>query len=48
MREISKIIGIPKTFAQVALLPVAYTKGTDFKPANRSPVSEIIHWNSWE
>ena len=47
-REISKIIGIPETFAQVALLPVAYTKGTDFKPANRPPVSEIIHWNSWE
>ena len=47
-REISKIIGIPETFAQVALLPVAYTKGTDFKPAKRPPVSEIIHWNSWE
>ena len=47
-REISKIIGIPETFAQVALLPVAYTKGTDFKPANRPPVSEIIHWNNWE
>ena len=47
-REISKIIGIPETFAQVALLPVAYTKRTDFKPAKRPPVSEIIHWNSWE
>ena len=47
-REISKIIGIPETFEQVALLPVAYTKGTDFKPAKRPPVSEIIHWNSWE
>ena len=32
-REISKIIGIPETFAQVALSPFAYTKGTDFKPA---------------
>ncbi len=47
-REISKIIGIPDNFAQVALLPVAYTKGTEFKPAKRPPVSEIIHWNSWE
>ena len=47
-REISKIIGIPETFAQVALLPVAYNKETYFKPAKRPPVSEIIHWNSWE
>jgi len=47
-RKISKIIGMPKTFAQVALLPLAYTKGTDFKPTNRPLFCEIIHWKSWE
>ena len=46
--EISEIIGIPKDFSQVALLPVAYTKGTDFKPAKRPPVTDILHWNKWE
>ena len=47
-RKILKIIGIPETFAQIALLPVAYTKRADFKPGNRPPVFEIIHWNNWE
>lgn len=46
-REVAEILGIPDTVLQVALLPVAYTKGTDFKPAVRPPVSEITHWNGW-
>ena len=31
---------------QAGLFPVAYTKGTDFKPASRVPASEIIHWDT--
>jgi len=31
----------------VALLPVAYTKGTDFKPAFRPPVTQIADWEAW-
>jgi nitroreductase len=46
-REIAEILGLPDTILQCALLPVAYTKGTDFKPAARPPVSEITHWNGW-
>jgi nitroreductase len=46
-REIAEILGVPDNILQVALLPVAYTKGTDFKPASRAPVSEITHWNGW-
>ncbi|MBV1916631.1 MAG: nitroreductase family protein [Sphingomonadaceae bacterium] len=46
-REVAEIIGIPGDFLQVALLPVAYTKGTDFKRAARPPVSKITHWNDW-
>jgi DNA-binding response OmpR family regulator len=26
---------------------VAYTKGTEFKPAWRPPVDQVLHWNSW-
>ncbi|MDA1073287.1 MAG: nitroreductase family protein [Proteobacteria bacterium] len=43
----AELLGIPDNVMQVALLPVAYTKGTDFKRANRPPVSDITHWNSW-
>jgi hypothetical protein len=26
---------------------VAYTVGTDFKPAERPPVEQITYWNEW-
>jgi hypothetical protein len=32
---------------QAALLPVAYTQGTDFKPARRLPTERIVHWDTW-
>ena len=43
----AELLGIPEDVMQVALLPVAYTKGTDFKPARRPPVANITHWNEW-
>ncbi len=46
-REVAELLGIPDTVTQVALFPVAYTIGTDFKPANRPPVEEITSWNMW-
>jgi nitroreductase len=46
-KEAAELLGIPEDFMQVALLPVAYTKGTDFKPAERGPVEEITFWNAW-
>ena len=46
-KEVGELLGIPKEFTQVALLPVAYTLGTDFKPASRPPVEEITYWDSW-
>jgi nitroreductase len=45
--EVAEILGIPATFTQAALLPVAYTIGTDFKPASRPPVETITSWNTW-
>ena len=42
------LLGIPGTVTQVSLLPVAYTKGTDFKPAaDRKPVEAVTYWNAW-
>ena len=45
--EISKLLDIPATVTQTALLPVAYFKGKDFKPATRLPARELTSWNSW-
>ena len=47
-KEAAEILGIPyDEVMQVALLPVAYTQGTDFKPARRLPVDRIVHWDGW-
>lgn len=46
-QEAAKLLGLPDNVLQTALLPVAYTKGTDFKRAERAPVSTITHWNGW-
>lgn len=46
--EAATLLGIPDNMVQIALLPVAYTKGMDFKPAKRPPAYDIIHWEQWE
>ena len=47
-RETAELLGLPyETYTQVGLFPVAYTIGTDFKPAQRRPVSEVLHWNAF-
>jgi nitroreductase len=46
-QAVAELLGIPDKVMQVALLPVAYTRGTDFRRAARAPVSGITHWNGW-
>ncbi len=46
-KEIGKLLGIPDTVTQTALLPVAYFKGKDFQVAKRLPARELTSWNSW-
>ena len=43
----AELLGIPEGITQIAMLPIAYTKGTDFKRATRPPVETITHWNKW-
>jgi nitroreductase len=45
--EAARILGIPGTVTQVALLPVAYFLGADFRPAKRLPARDRTHWNAW-
>lgn len=46
-REAGELLDIPESVTQVALVPVAYYKGDDFKPAKRRPVEEITYLNGW-
>lgn len=44
----AEILGIPDDVTQAAMLPVAYTIGTNFRPAARRPVEELTYWDTWE
>jgi nitroreductase len=47
-REAAGLLGIPyEQVTQVAMSPVAYTIGTDFKPALRKPLDDVLHVNGW-
>lgn len=47
-REMAELLNIPHgTTTQAGLFPVAYTVGTQFKPAPRRPAKEVTHWNGW-
>ena len=41
------VVGLLVVPLQVALIPVAYTTGGDFKPAARPPVERITYWDTW-
>ena len=46
--EVARILGIPyDEVTQVALIPVAYTIGTEFKPGKRKPLDTMLHWERW-
>ena len=46
-KEVAPLLAIPDDVTQCGLLPVAYTIGTDFKPAERPSPESITHWNGW-
>ncbi|HZC31613.1 MAG TPA: nitroreductase family protein [Gaiellaceae bacterium] len=47
-REAAEILGIPyDEITQVALIPCAYTLGTEFKPGKRKPLDTMVHWDRW-
>lgn len=46
--EVARLLGIPyQEITQVALSPIAYTKGTDFKPARRKSLDNVLHVDTW-
>ena len=47
-QEAAELLGIPyEQVMQAALVPVAYTTGTDFKPGRRAPLETMVHWEGW-
>ncbi|WP_224390405.1 nitroreductase family protein [Pseudonocardia sp. ICBG1293] len=47
-RDVAALLGIPhESVMQAGLIPVAHTVGTDFRPAPRIPVDEVVHRDRW-
>ena len=44
-REMGELLGIPESYVQAGLFPVAHTVGTSFRPAPRDKAEERIFWN---
>ena len=42
-----ELLGLPDNVMQGALIPVAHTIGTDFKPGPRRDLDRIIHLDGW-
>jgi len=47
-KEAADLLGIPyDEVSQVALIPLAWSRGTEFKPARRKPMEGVVHLNRW-
>ena len=46
-QEVAALLGMPEDVMQIALLPVGYTKGTDFKPVARPGPETITSFDTW-
>lgn len=46
-QEAAELLGLPGNVMQGALVPVAHTVGTDFRPGPRRDMSRIVHRDGW-
>ncbi|GAA4690744.1 nitroreductase family protein [Pseudonocardia yuanmonensis] len=48
-KEVAELLDIPfDTVQQVCLTPLAYTVGTDFRPARRPTADDVLFWDRWD
>lgn len=47
-QEAGELLGIPDTVTQIALIPVAYYTGGDFKPGRRRSAEDVTYFNGWK
>lgn len=46
--DAARVLGIPHgKVSQGGMFPIAYTIGTDFRPAKRLPLADVLHWDHW-
>ena len=45
--ELKELLGIPDEITEIAMFPVAWTKGTDFRPARRTPARDITFFDGY-
>ncbi|MGW5381147.1 nitroreductase family protein [Nocardia sp. NPDC003963] len=47
-RELAAVLGVPYDEVMLAaLIPLAFTIGTEFRPAPRIDRDRVLHWNRW-
>lgn len=47
-RELAGLLGVRHDDVMLAaLIPLAYTLGTEFRPATRVDRDQVLHWNRW-
>jgi len=46
-KQAAELLELPDHVMQGALIPVAHTKGTDFKPGARRDLSRVLHHDKW-
>lgn len=50
--DLAELLGIPSSMTEIAMFPVAWTKGTEFRRATRYPAREITYFDgfarTWE
>ena len=46
-QAVADLLGIPADYTQVAMIPLAYTQGTDFRSAPRKPLDAVLHLDNW-
>lgn len=46
--EVAEVLDIPfEDVTQVAMIPVAHTLGTDFRPGARGDMDAVVRWEGW-
>ena len=43
--RVREVLGLPEDWLPITLLPVAYTRGLEFRPAARADLSQVAFWN---
>ncbi|WP_445160953.1 nitroreductase family protein [Mycobacterium sp. Dal123C01] len=46
-QDVAEVLNIPAGVRQGALIPTAYTLGTDFRTGPRTAIETVLHVNSW-